>query len=162
MGVRGRVRQLGRQCQFIKLKLHPSCSSAKNDMTMTIGASNLHLNPSNLRLEGWTRETPVVVGSVQHGQPVHPFWHDLILNVVTALSTNESSAWGWFFSFNYNLGWTGWTGWTGTEKSGTSCVQPPDPRVDHGEIRLDHAHVHPAQCGPSSASSLQRSQGRTV
>ena len=29
-----------------------------------------------------------------------------------------------------NFGWTGWTGWIGIRKSGTSCVQPPDPRLD--------------------------------
>ena len=36
--------------------------------------SNLGLISSNLPIRGWTREMPVVVGSVQRGQHVHPFF----------------------------------------------------------------------------------------
>jgi hypothetical protein len=98
-------------------------------------SAHLHLNPVQRRWGGWTQEMAVVVGSVQRGQRVHPF---LAKSYIECSRRRRSSArmgvrhGKRFFSSIFNFGWTGWTGWTGTEKSGPSCVQPPNPRLDIG------------------------------
>jgi hypothetical protein len=72
----------------------------------------------------------------------------------------------WFFSSIFKLGWTGWTGRTGTEKSGTSCVQPPNPRLDigaeAGRARASAATGLMPSRIPRAPGRLQRSQGLTV
>src|SRR5205814_2073043 len=80
----------------------------------------------------WTREMPVVIGSVQAVQPVRTFRQIPIIEVVSTPLHNAGGLVLLFLSFLFAwiFGWTPWTGWTASTKSGTSCVQPKISTLD--------------------------------